>query len=152
MKTFAIGLMAAMALGTALPAAAHDHDDRGNRSDWNDNASDGPFAEDVAHTREGIDHGLRDGTYSRWDAQRYGRELRDIEYQIADSRGGYGGFEPWERQRIAQRLQRLHQIMHIVHDERHDRQGYNANNWGNRGYGDQGDYDRRSRDYYGQRR
>ena len=140
MKTLILSLVAAAALGVALPAAAHEDDYQRPSSDWNYNSAFGGFSDDVAHIQEGIQHGLSDGSYTRWQAMRFSRELRSIERQIVGYNESDGDINPWERSMIQRRLDRLHSIMHVVHDEGHEQQYQGYGNYGNYGgYGGYGD-------------
>ncbi|HEX7759438.1 MAG TPA: hypothetical protein VF459_08050 [Caulobacteraceae bacterium] len=168
MKSLILGLAVAATLGAAAPALAHDEDGQRATSDWNYNSGDGEFADDLAHIREGIQHGLSDGSFSRWEAARFNRELGSIERQISGYDESDGAFSPWERGMIQRRIDRLHSIMHVAHDQSHDRNrygnygygnnGYGNNGYGNNGYGNNGGYGYQGNTggygyygYYGQR-
>jgi hypothetical protein len=146
MKKLILGLAAAAAMGAAAPAVAQDYGygqgygqgynwGYGSRSgnDWYGGSRYGEFADDIAHVRQGIRHGLSDGSYDRWEAMRFSRELRGIE-NLVWRYNSDGRFNPWERAMIQRRLERLHEIMHEAHDEGHDRQ--------DRGYDDDYGYRR----------
>ncbi len=147
MKNLILGLVAAAALGTAVPAAAHEGDYYGQRpnNDWGYSPGLGQFSDDVAHLREGIQHGLADGSYSRWEARRFSWEVSRLERQIRYY-NAEGGFNPWERSMIQRQLDRIHDIMHQAHDQGHERRdgGYDGYNRYNRdgGYNDYDGYRR----------
>jgi len=114
MKAFLIGIAAAAAIVTALPAVAHDHDD-GDR--WRVNSYNELVSMDQ-HIREGIRHGLSDGSYSRSEARYFYRQLKNIEYRARwqEARGDF------DEDEISDQLQNLHDRMHRAHEEGHERQ------------------------------
>src|SRR5205085_10483363 len=118
MKRLVLGLMAAAALGIALPAAAHEesYPQQHGSSDWGSNADPryGEFADDIAHIQEGIQHGVSDGSFDRWEVRRFSRELRNLQRMVWYYNQS-GGFNSWERNMIQQRLDRLHETMHEAH-------------------------------------
>lgn len=121
MKKLVLGLVAAAALGAAIPAAAHDYEYPRPVSDWDYSASYGEFSDDIDHLKEGVRHGLGDGSYDREDARRFYREIRRIE-QMANRYYATGGYSPWERERIQRRIADLHARMHEAHAEGHENQ------------------------------
>lgn len=123
MKRIVIALLAASALGAAAPAFAHDGDRPDGYTDWDDGGGYGRLAEMVQHDYEGVQHGVSDGAYTRWEAAGFSRELADIRRQ-ADYFRDRDGLRPWERQIIERRLDSLHQRMHIAHDDGHEPQTF----------------------------
>ncbi len=149
MKRILMTLAAVATLATASQAMAHpdDHDEDGyqNGSDWNNRGGDyNSFQAQYQHDIEGIQHGLNDGSLSRYQASVYFRELQDIRRAAyySQSRGGY------DNRYIQRRLEVLHARMHQAHDRGHDRQdryygGYgNSNGYGYR-HGNSNGYDNR---------
>lgn len=122
MKTIILGLAAAAALAAAQPAAA-----QYNYDSPRDSASDrgwsryGEFSDEVAHVRQGIRHGLNDGSFARWEASQFWSDLRSIERLIWTFRSD-GRISGWERRTVEQRFDRLHDAMHDAHDEGHERE------------------------------
>ena len=85
------------------------------------------FEQQYRHTIEGIRHGLSDGTFSRWQADRFYRELQSIRYDAMRSMR-YGNYQDGF---IQVRMARLHQRMHFKHERNHERDD---------GYGSYGSY------------
>lgn len=109
-----------------------------SRGDWNDRRSSfALFEQEYRHTIEGIRHGLRDGTFSRWQADRFYRELESIRYYALRSMrsGGY------QNRYIQARLEQLHERMHFRHEMNHERE----DEYGS--YGSYGRYDNGHGDY-----
>lgn len=120
MKMIILGLAAAAALAAAGPAAAQYASDYRPQGGWDrDWSRYGEFSDDVAHARQGIRHGMSDGSFTRWEAGQFWNDLRNIERLIWTFRGD-GRLSGWERRRLEQRFDRLHEAMHEAHDEGHD--------------------------------
>lgn len=114
MKKFLIGLAAAAAVLTAVPAMAHDHDEDGDG--WRVDSYNELVSMDQ-HIRDGIRHGLSDGSFSRSEARYFYRQLQSIEYRARweESRGDF------DEDEISDRLQNLHDRMHQAHEDGHER-------------------------------
>jgi hypothetical protein len=121
MRRLVLGLMAAAALGAALPAAAHEYENPRPVSDWVYGSSYGEFSDDIEHLKDGIRHGLSDGSYDREEARRFYSEVRRIE-RMAYRFYATGGYSSWERAQIQRRIDNLHAIMHEAHEEGHEQQ------------------------------
>jgi hypothetical protein len=147
---FLIVAAAAAALGTAGVAHAQYPGQYGYGqyggygSDWNySGGRHALFNRAYRHTIEGIRHGLSDGSYSRWEANRFYRELESIRYDAMRSMR-YGNYN---HRYIQARMDRLHQRMHFRHDRNHERYddygsyGRYANQPGYDGYGHRHDHD-----------
>ena len=114
-------------------------------SDWNYGSGRyALFEREYRHTIEGIRHGLSDGTFSRWQADRFYRELEGIRYDAMRSMR-YGSYQD---RFIQARMARLHERMHFKHERNHEQ--YDAyGSYGNYGsdqpgygaYGHQDDHD-----------
>ena len=131
MKSLLFGLAAAATLAVAAPALAHDEDEAWHVDSYSS------FGQQYQHIQEGIRHGISDGSYTRWQAQRYYRELQTIRAR-ADWEERTGDFDPEE---ISQSLEQLHARMHVAHERGHDRLDAQANDWNTRS----------QRGYYGYR-
>ncbi len=135
MKRILMTLAAVATLAGASQAMAHpDDQDEGsyqNGSDWSNRGSGyNAFEAQYAHDIDGIRHGVSDGSFSRYQASVYFRELQDIRRvaYYSQTRGGYdNGY-------IQRRLEVLHARMHQAHDRGHDRQDRYYGGYGN-GYG-----------------
>ena len=88
------------------------------------------FQEEYEHILQGIRHGLGDGSFSRYEASQFYRELQSIRASAYyaqrgwDDRGDY----------IQARLERLHERMHNAHERRHDDDENSDWNGGSGGY------------------
>ena len=120
MKITLTALLAAAALGAlAAPALAHEPEGRDYAQYFGGYPTfDGLYQHEFA----GIQHGLRDGAYSRREAGYFFRQLDDIRRREADYRARDGVLNPWEGRDIQARLERLHDVMHEAHEEGHERQ------------------------------
>ena len=100
-------------------------------SDWDyDDGRYALFEREYRHTIDGIRHGLSDGTFSRWQADRFYRELEGIRYDAMRSMR-YGNYQD---RFIQARMARLHARMHFKHERNHERyDGYGS-------YGNYGEY------------
>ena len=79
------------------------------------------FQQEYQYVLGVIQHGLRDGTIPRYQAQQYYRELQSIRRAAYydQLQGGYEG------DYVQERLERLHARVDARHDDNHDRQdGY----------------------------
>jgi hypothetical protein len=107
-------------------------------SDWNYGSRYSLFDREYRHTIEGIRHGLSDGSFTRWQADRFYRELESIRYDAMRSMR-YGNYND---DYIQARMERLHQRMHFRHERNHERyDGYGS-------YGGYGDYQPGYGSYY----
>lgn len=145
MKKFAIGLMATTVLAFAVPAVAQDYRGYGAYTggvyangaygggygygyspNWERGGRVG-FRYEFNHVYAGIQHGLRDGSYTQWEAQRFLREVENLRRLERYYRTNDGRLNGWERRDLQQRLERLHDVMHVAHQRGHrrdDRAGY----------------------------
>lgn len=144
MKKLIGALLAAAAIGAvASPALAHDDDDD-DRGDYSQYFGGYQNFEDLyRHDWQGIQHGLRDGAYTRGEARYFAMQLQDIRRREAYYRSRDGWLSPWEGRDIRLRLERLHQVMHQAHEDGHAAQDddWNATSPGYGGYGGYGRYD-----------
>ncbi len=115
MKQILLTLLAASSLAVAAPALAHG-DDNGDDEAWAAQ-SYGDFSGLYDHIMQGIRHGISDGSYTRWQARRFYRQLQQIR-QRADWEERNGNYDV---QDIQYRLQRLHDVMHVAHERGHER-------------------------------
>lgn len=165
MNKLAIGLMATTVLAFAVPAVAQDYRGYGGYTgggyagdaygggygygysrNWERGGRTG-FREEFNHVYAGIQHGMRDGSYTPWDARRFLREVESLRRLERFYRANDGRLNGWERRDLQQRLERLHDIMHVAHQRGHrrdDRSGYYG---GGRYDGDGGGYAREDGDY-----
>jgi len=120
MKTTLTALLAAVALGAiAAPALAHEPEEREYGQYFGGYQS---FDALYQHEYAGIQHALRDGSYSRREAGYFLRQLDNIRRREAYYRSRDGYLNPWEGRDIQARLERLHDVMHEAHEEGHERQ------------------------------
>ena len=141
-------ISAGAALGTAGTASAQYPGQYGygsgygQGSDWNRPGSYGMFEQQYRHVMDGIRHGVSDGSYTRWQANAFYRELESIRRDAYRSQR-YGSYRD---NYIQARMARLHQQMHVIHErghERNDAYGYGYGGYQS-GYG--GYYDGHSDD------
>ncbi len=100
----------------------------GRGSDWNSGrASYSRFEQQYRHDIDGIRHGLSDGSFSRWQANAFFRELEGIRRDAYRSMR-YGNYRDGY---IQARMARLHQRMHLRHETNHERNDA----YGDGGYG-----------------
>ena len=124
MKRLLIAAAALAASVGGLPAAAHaqyqyggGHDQ--SDDDWNNGGNTyDEFQAEYQHVVQVIRHGMSDGTISRYQAQRYYRELQSIG-RAAYYAQRYGDYEGGE---VQQRLERLHDRVDARHERAHERQ------------------------------
>ena len=149
MNKLLLGLAAAAAFAITAPAFAHEGDDGSDEVFAAQTYAD--FTPTYQHIWQSIQHGLGDGSYSRWQARRFYGELQSIRQQAWYEQRN-GAYNPGQ---VNARLQRLHYSMHNAHAQGHERlnNGYdnrynnrynNRNNNGyNNGYnnGDNNGYD-----------
>ncbi len=129
MKKLLFGVAAIATFALAAPVFAHDQDEQ-----WSvDSYSSLPQLDQ--HIREGIAHGLSDGSFTRREARYFYRQLQTIRYR-AQWEDQNDQFDPED---ISARLQDLHDRMHEAHEDGHAQQN---NDW-NSPYGGQGYYNRR---------
>lgn len=120
-----LALASAAAL-VSLPAVAHaDH----RYPDWGGQAS--LFDRDFRHIRDGIRHGVRDGSFSRREAWQFRQELDRIRQRLDFYQYNDGYLNRWEVRDIRRRFSRLHEYMHDAHEDGHAERDYRF-----------GDYDR----------
>jgi hypothetical protein len=112
----------------------HDAHERGHAlqdrapssEDWNNGGDTfAEFNDEYQHIMNNIQQGLRDGSYTRRQAQSFSRTLQRIRDR-ADSMERNGRYDPQDTQA---RLERLHNMLHDQHDAAQARQ----NQYGNRG-------------------
>jgi len=112
-------LVATTIAGVAAPALAHERDN-GRQVFSQYYGGYQSFDALYRHDYMTIQHGLRDGAYSRGEAQQFLSLLRDTRQRESDYRTRDGDLDPREGQDIQRRLERLHAIMHEAHSEGHD--------------------------------
>jgi hypothetical protein len=150
MKKLLITLMAATAVAGGIPAAASAHPGEEAEyadNDWNNGgATYADFNEEYRHIWAGIQHGLTDGSYNRYEANAFYRQMQTIRYRAYyQQQRGYYDPEATQAQ-----LERLHEQMHNAHERGHDRQDYYyGNRYSQNGYGHS--YSGYNRNYYGSR-
>lgn len=140
MRKFLIAIMASSALAMAIPVVAQAHNDEPGVAsaddDWNNGGANyADFDQEYQHIWQGIQHGLSDGSYTRREAYRFYREMRNIRARAYwEERSG--NYDPEDTQA---RLESLHERMHIAHERGHERlDSWRGNDWQgdyNRGYG-----------------
>jgi hypothetical protein len=93
--------------------------------DWNNGgASYADFNQEYQHIWQNIQHGISDGSYTRWQAQGYYRAMQQIRNRAAYMER-LGRYDPRDTQA---RLERLHESMHAAHERGHELQnGYQDN-------------------------
>lgn len=85
--------------------------------DWiNGGDSYDEFQQEYHHILQGIRHGLSDGSFTRYEAAQFYRELQDIRVSAYYAEAGWDD----SSDEIQARLERLHERMHEIHDRRHD--------------------------------
>ena len=98
-------------------------DDHHDDDAWNNGgATYADFSTEYQHIWQGIQHGLSDGSYTRWEAQRFYRAMQQIRAR-ANWMERNGRYDPEDTQA---RLERLHETMHVAHERGHDRQDRNG--------------------------
>ncbi len=81
MRTVWLSLIASVAIAAGLPtvANAHPEEEPGYSDDWNNGGgSYEEFSHEYQHIWNGIQHGLQDGSYSRWEANGFFRQMQAI--------------------------------------------------------------------------
>lgn len=122
MKRVLMALAATAALAIAGSAQAHTEfhvqigggyaEDNG----WNNGGdSYDEFQEEYQHILQGIRHGLNDGSFSRYEASQFYRELQSIRVSAYYAQNGWDDRGDY----VQARLERLHERMHIIHERRH---------------------------------
>lgn len=124
MKKLLLGVAAIATLALAAPAFAHDEDDQ-----WRVDSYSSLVQMDQ-HIREGIQHGMSDGSLTRREARYFYRQLQDIRNR-AQWEDQNDAFDPDD---INARLQRLHDRIHDAHEEGHEQLNNDWNSYSN-GYG-----------------
>jgi hypothetical protein len=134
MKRLMIALLATTTMAFAAPGFAHETPAVGAAAEdqWsNGGATYADFSQEYQHIREGIQHGLSDGSYTRSQADQYFRAMDDIraQAQAMDQSGRYDSRDTQAR------LERLHGIMHDAHQSGHALQDRAASgdDWNNGG-------------------
>lgn len=118
MKMLIAALLATSAVAAAGPASAQRYDG-GQYSDW-DRGGQSRFAQQFDHAYEGIQHGVEDGSYTRWEAQQLYGQVRELRRRLAYYQRNDGRLDGRERRDLEWRLQRLHQVMHDAHEDGHE--------------------------------
>lgn len=149
MKRHLTALLAAGAIVTAVPTAASAQE-RGyfgqgqyyggyyGGADWNrDNRGYNNLRRQFQHAYAGVQHGLRDGSFTRREARYFYQVIGDLRQRLDFYRDNDGYLDRREARDLDRRLRRLHAAMHEAHESGHEEQDY--------GYRDRGDY--RNRDY-----
>jgi hypothetical protein len=117
MKRYLTVVLSSAALLAAVPGTA-----LAQYGDWG-GGDYGGFRREFDHLEAGIDHGLRDGSYTRRDARHFYNLISDargrLDYYWRDGR-----LSRWERRDMRIRLGQLHNVMHVAHEEGHDAQDY----------------------------
>ena len=134
MRKMLITLMATAAVAVGIPAAAGAHpgvEVEASDNDWNNGgATYADFTQEYQHIWAGIQHGLSDGSYNRYEANSFYRQMQQIRYRAYyQQQSGY--YNPEETQA---QLERLHELMHNAHERGHERQDYYSFGNFNRGY------------------
>jgi hypothetical protein len=109
-------------------AEGHASQERAQTGDeWNNGgATYTDFNQEYQHIWQDIQHGLSDGSYTRWQAQGYYRTVQKIRSRATymERQGRYGSSDTQAS------LQRLHEAMHAVHERSHESQnGYQDNRY-----------------------
>lgn len=127
MKLLIIALVAGSALAAAAPASAQRHNegryDQGRYSDWEDDARS-RIVQQINHAYEGIEHGLEDGSFTRWEARQFHEHIRELRRRLAYFQRNDGYLDRRERLDLERRLQRLHDVMHEAHGDGHAEDAY----------------------------
>lgn len=128
MRKFIAAIMASSALAMTIPVVvqAHELDVASADEDWNNGgATYANFDQEYQHIWQGIQHGLGDGSFTRREAYRFYREMRNIRARAYwEERSG--NYDPEE---IQARLESLHERMHIAHERGHERLDRYNNDW-----------------------
>ena len=137
MKRLLIALAATTVLAAGGVASAHDFPGQNEGGydqdeDWNNGGSDySQFQQEYDHITQGIQHGLSDGSYTRYQAAQYYRELQNIR-RWAYYQQENGDYDSGQTQA---RLERLHERMHRAHARGHQRQREGYGQYNRYGYG-----------------
>jgi hypothetical protein len=150
MKRHLAALLAAGAIVIAVPTAASAQE-RGyfgqgqyygsqyGGNDWNRNSRGyDNLRRQFQHAYDGVQHGLRDGSFTRHEARYFYRVIGDLRQRLDFYRDNDGYLDRREARDLDRGLRRLHAAMHEAHETGHEEQDY--------GYGDRDDY--RYRDGY----
>jgi hypothetical protein len=149
MKRHLAALLATAALVMAVPTAASAQE-RGyfgqgqyyggqyGGNDWNrNNRGYDSLRRQFQHAYDGVQHGLRDGSFTRREARQFYWVIGDLRERLNFYRDNDGYLDRREARDIDRRLARLHANMHAAHEDGHQERDY--------GYSDRGDH--RDRDY-----
>lgn len=152
MKRHLAALFAAGAIVMAVPTAASAQE-RGyfgqgqyyggqyGGADWNrDNRGYNNLRRQFQHAYAGVQHGLRDGSFTRREGRYFYQVIGDLRQRLDFYRDNDGYLDRREARDLDRRLGRLHAAMHEAHEDGHEERDYR--------YGDRGDY----RDYDRDRR
>jgi hypothetical protein len=147
MKRHLVALFAASALVIAVPTAASAQE-RGyfgqgqyyggqyGGNEWNrNNRGYDNIRRQFQHAYDGVQHGLRDGSFTRREARYFYQVIGELRQRLDFYRYNDGYLDRREARDLDRRLGRLHAIMHQAHENGHEEPDY--------GYGGSGDY----RDY-----
>ena len=134
MKTLLTALLASAALLTVAPGAASAHEGDGNRVAYRDyDGAYSNFGGEFRHLYGLVQHGLRDGSFSRGEARQFYWAISALRSRLDAYWRNDGYLDRRERWDIQHRIQRLHDDMHDAHANGHAEEDY--------GYGrDQGGY------------
>ena len=139
MKHLLFTLVAAVAVAGLVPSLASAHPGEADEyvSDWdNGGRSYADFNTEYRHIVEGIQHGVNDGSYSRYEAEGFYRQMQRIR-QRAYYQQVRGYYDPeWTQSALTS----LHGRMHAAHERGHERQDhyYNDRYGYDRGYAPNG--------------
>jgi hypothetical protein len=107
-------------------------------NEWNrDNRGYNNLRRQFQHAYAGVQHGLRDGSFTRREGRYFYRVIGDLRQRLDFYRDNDGYLDRREARDLDRGLGRLHAAMHEAHETSHEEQDYR--------YGDRGDY--RDRDY-----
>ena len=136
MKKFLAMLAASAALVAAIPgsASAHENNGYGGRAWQDDDGAYGGFRQEFQHLYANLQHGVRDGAYSRGEARQFYWAINSLRNRLNAYWNDDGYLSRRERWDIQNRLERLHNDMHDAHDNGHAERDYGY-------YGNQGGYD-----------
>ncbi len=149
-KRHLAALFAASALVIAVPTAASAQE-RGyfgqgqyyggqySGNEWNrNNRGYDTLRSQFQHAYEGVQHGQRDGAFTRREARSFYQVIGDLRQRLDFYRDNDGYLDRREARDLDRRLGRLHAAMHDAHESGHEEQNY--------GYGGRGDHSDRGYD------
>ncbi|MBX9745508.1 MAG: hypothetical protein K2X34_01305 [Hyphomonadaceae bacterium] len=151
MKRLLAALFAAGAIVMAAPTAASAQE-RGyfgqgqyyggqyGGNEWNRNGRGyDNLRRQFQHAYTGVQHGLRDGSFTRREARYFYQVIGDLRQRLDFYRDNDGYLDRREARDLDRRLARLHAVMHEAHEGGHEEEDYGHGGRGD--YGDR-DYDR----------